>query len=405
VKLEAPMHNPRLDHLGDYFFRRLAALLEPVTPAPDQGPIDLSIGQPLHPTPALLTATLAENGHLWHRYPPGTGTADFRQAVADWLAWRYQLPVHMLSPDRHVLPVAGTKEALFMISQVITPEMKNGAKPAILMPNPFYNVYLGGAIVAGAEPVLLPVTAATLHLPDLDVLEQDGTLLARTAAFFLCSPSNPQGSAADLAYLERALKLARKHDFLLIMDECYSEVYGRTPPKGGFEAAAALGGDVDHLLVCNSLSKRSNAAGLRSGFVAGDPDIIKAFTRLRSYGGAVQPMPVLAAAAALWRDEAHVRESRALYEQKFDLADSILSGCFDYRRPDGGFFLWLNVGDSEAITRKLWSDAALKVVPGAYIGYADDKGWNPGAHAIRVALVHDEAVTEDALTRLVRTLC
>ena len=398
------MHNPRLDHLGDYFFRRLAALLEPVTPAPDQGPIDLSIGQPLHPTPALLTATLAENGHLWHRYPPGTGTADFRQAVADWLAWRYQLPAHMLSPDRHVLPVAGTKEALFMISQVITPEMKNGAKPAILMPNPFYNVYLGGAIVAGAEPVLLPVTAATLHLPDLDVLEQDGTLLARTAAFFLCSPSNPQGSAADLAYLERALKLARKHDFLLIMDECYSEVYGRTPPKGGFEAAAALGGDVDHLLVCNSLSKRSNAAGLRSGFVAGDPDIIKAFTRLRSYGGAVQPMPVLAAAAALWRDEAHVRESRALYEQKFDLADSILSGCFDYRRPDGGFFLWLNVGDSEAITRKLWSDAALKVVPGAYIGYADDKGWNPGAHAIRVALVHDEAVTEDALTRLVRTL-
>jgi aspartate/methionine/tyrosine aminotransferase len=398
------MHNSRLDHLGDYFFRRLAALLEPVRPASGLEPVDLSIGQPLHPTPALLTETLAENGHLWHRYPPGTGTADFRQAVADWLAWRYRLPEHMLSPDRHVLPVAGTKEALFMISQVVTPEAKNGAKPAVLMPNPFYNVYLGGAILAGAEPVLLPVTSATHHLPDLDALEQNGDLLARTAAFFLCSPSNPQGSAADLAYIERALKLARQHDFLLIMDECYSEVYGGVPPKGGFEAAAALGGDVDHLLVCNSLSKRSNAAGLRSGFVAGDPDIIKTFARLRSYGGAVQPMPVLAAAAALWRDEAHVRESRALYEQKFDLADSILSGCFDYHRPDGGFFLWLNVGDSEAITRKLWSEAALKVVPGAYIGYADDEGWNPGAHAIRVALVHDGAVTEDALKRLVRTL-
>jgi aspartate/methionine/tyrosine aminotransferase len=405
VKLEAPMHNSRLDHLGDYFFRRLAALLEPVTPAPNLDPIDLSIGQPLHPTPALLTETLAQNGHLWHRYPPGIGTADFRQAVTDWLTWRYHLPAQMLSPDRHVLPVAGTKEALFMISQVVTPEAKNSAKPAILMPNPFYNVYLGGAIVAGAEPVLLPVTAATHHLPDLDALEQDEDLLARTVAFFLCSPSNPQGSAADLAYIKRALNFARKYDFLLIMDECYSEVYGGAPPKGGFEAAAALGGALDHLLVCNSLSKRSNAAGLRSGFVAGDPDIIKAFTRLRSYGGAVQPMPVLAAAAALWRDEDHVRASRALYEQKFDIADSLLSGCLDYHRPDGGFFLWLNVGDSEAITRKLWSEAALKVVPGAYIGYADDKGWNPGAYAIRVALVHDEAVTEQALKRLVRTLC
>ena len=398
------MHNPRLDLLGDYFFRRLAALLEPVAPAPDLDPIDLSIGQPLHPTPALLTKTLAENGHLWHRYPPGIGTAEFRQAIADWLTWRYRLPEHMLTPDRHVLPVAGTKEALFMISQVVTPEAKNGAKPAILMPNPFYNVYLGGAIFAGADPVLLPVTAGTHHLPDLDDLEQNENLLDRTAAFFLCSPSNPQGSAADLPYIKRALRLARKHDFLLIMDECYSEIYGGSPPRGGFEAAAALGGAIDHLLVCNSLSKRSNAAGLRAGFVAGDPDIIRAFTRLRSYGGAVQPLPVLAAATALWRDEEHVRASRALYEQKFDLADSILSGCFDYHRPDGGFFLWLNVGDSEAITRKLWSEVALKVVPGAYIGYADEEGWNPGAHAIRVALVHDEAVTEDALRRLIRTL-
>lgn len=405
VKLEAPMHNSRLDQLGDYFFRRLATLLESVTPASDLDPIDLSIGQPLHPTPSLLKETLSENAHLWHRYPPSMGTPDFRQAVADWLSWRYRLPTNMLSPDRHVLPVAGTKEALFMIAQVITPETKHAAKPAILMPNPFYNVYLGGAIVAGAEPILLPVTARTRHLPDLDALEQDEALLARTVAFFLCSPSNPQGSAADLAYIKRALELARAHDFLLIMDECYSEVYGGEPPKGGFEAAAALGGELDHLLVCNSLSKRSNAAGLRSGFVAGDPDIIKTFNRLRSYGGAVQPMPVLAAGAALWRDEAHVRASRALYEQKFDVADSFLSGSLEYRRPDGGFFLWLNVGDSEAITRRLWAEAALKVVPGAYIGYADDSGWNPGAHAIRVALVHEKTVTEQALERLVRTLC
>ena len=364
--------------------------------------LDLSIGQPMHRTPALLTQTLAQNGHLWGRYPPVIGTADFREAVADWLTWRYDLPGGMIAPDRHVLPVAGTKEALFMLSQIVTPESKAGRKPAVLMPNPFYNVYLGGAVVAGAEPVLLPVSKETRYLPDLDAL--DTSLLDRTVAFFLCSPSNPQGSAADLAYLQRALELARRHDFLLIMDECYSEIYGDRPPSGGFEAAASLGGRLDNLLVCNSLSKRSSAAGLRSGFVAGDPDIIKTFTRLRSYGAAVQPLPLMAAATALWRDEDHVRASRDRYREKFDLAGRCLSGQFDYTRPDGGFFLWLNVGDSEAITRKLWSNAALKVVPGAYLGYADRNGWNPGADAIRVALVHDLATTEQALGRLVRTL-
>ncbi len=397
------MHNPRLDGLGDYFFRRLAALLEPVAPAEGVEVIDLSIGQPMHPTPALLTETLAANGHLWGRYPPVIGMPDFREAASDWLTWRYDLPDRMLSPDRHVLPVAGTKEALFMLSQLVTPEQKAGAKPAVLMPNPFYNVYLGGAVVAGAEPVLLPVTAETNHLPDLEALDPD--LLERTVAFFLCSPANPQGSAASLAYLKEALDLARRHDFLLIMDECYSEIYGGEAPKGGLEAALALGGSLDHLVVCHSLSKRSSAAGLRSGFVAGDPDVLKAFARLRSYGAAVQPLPLMAAATALWRDEEHVRENRDRYREKFDLADRCLSGHFDYTRPDGGFFLWLNVGDSEAITRKLWSKAALKVVPGAYLGYADQNGWNPGAHAIRVALVHDLTTTGEALDRLVETLC
>ncbi len=397
------MHNPRLDSLSDYFFRRLAALLESTAPAQGLDPIDLSIGQPMHPTPAILTDTLAENGHLWARYPPVIGTADFRQAVRDWLVWRYALPDAMLSSDRHVLPVAGTKEALFMLSQVITPESKAGGRPAVLMPNPFYNVYLGGALMAGAEPVLLPADEATGYLPDLNALRPD--LLDRTIAFFLCSPSNPQGAAADLDVLKAALELARRHDFLLIMDECYSEVYGDRPPIGGFEAAAALGGEVDHLVVCNSLSKRSNAAGLRSGFVAGDADILKRFARLRSYGAAVQPMPVLAASAALWRDEDHVRESRALYREKFDLADRLLDGRLGYRRPDGGFFLWLKVGDSEAITRKLWSEAALKVVPGAYIGQPDADGAIPGADAVRIALVHDVKTTGQALERLVETLC
>ena len=233
------MQNPRLNGLTDYFFRRLAALLEPLAPASGYEPIDLSIGQPMHPTPDLLTETLAANGHLWRRYPPVLGTAAFRDAVCAWLTKRYNLPADMVMADQHVLPVAGTKEALFMVSQLVAPEAKAGAKPAVLMPNPFYNVYLGGALVAGAEPVLLPVSAETNHLPDLDRL--DAALLDRTVAFFLCSPANPQGSAADQAYLAKALRMARQHDFLLVLDECYSEIYTQAPPTGGLEAAAALG--------------------------------------------------------------------------------------------------------------------------------------------------------------------
>ncbi len=397
------MQNPRLNGLSDYFFRRLAALLEPVAPSSAYEPIDLSIGQPMHPTPELLTQTLAANGHLWRQYPPVLGTAEHRDAVRSWLTRRYRLPDSMLVADQHILPVAGTKEALFMLSQLVTPEQKGGSRPAVLMPNPFYNVYLGGALIAGAEPVLLPVSASTNHLPDLDRLSPD--LLSRTVAFFLCSPANPQGSAASQDYLTQALRLARRYDFFLILDECYSEIYTGMPPAGGLEAAASLADGLDHLLVCHSLSKRSNAAGLRSGFVAGDPKLIKDFTHLRRYSAAVQPLPVLAAATALWQDERHVEENRSLYREKFDLADHYLAGRFDYVRPEGGFFLWLNVGDSEAITKRLWSEAALKVIPGAYLGRDDaNEGWNPGAHAIRVALVHELAKTEQALIRLVETL-
>jgi N-succinyldiaminopimelate aminotransferase len=395
------MLNPRLQDLSDYMFRRLALLLEPVAPPPGRAPIDLSIGQPMHPIPELLTETLQEHRHLWGRYPPVGGTPAFREAVADWLTRRYRLPEGTLDPERHVLPCAGTKEALFMIAQVIVPESKGGRTPAVLLPNPFYNVYLGAAAIAGAEPVLLSVSAATGHLPALDDLTPE--LLERTAAFYLCSPSNPQGAAADLQYLRRLIALARRYDFVLLVDECYAEIYTQSAPVGALEAAAMDGG-LDHVVVFHSLSKRSSAAGLRSGFVAGDPEVLAAFARLRSYGAAVQPLPIVAAATALWRDEQHVVENRARYRAKFDLADHCLAGRFDYVRPDGGFFLWLDVGDGEAVTRQLWAEAAIKVLPGAYLGRADASGRNPGAPAIRVAMVHDLETTEAALAGLVERL-
>lgn len=396
------MLNPRLEQLTDFTFRRLARLLEPLEPPRGRSPIDLSIGSPMHPVPELLLASLAEHGALWNQYPPPGGTPDFRAAIAEWLTGRFALPAAMIDPDRHVLPVAGTKEALFLIAQTITPEARHDRRPAVLMPNPFYNVYFGAAVMAGAEPVLLPVAPETGHLPDLARLPSD--LLARTAAFYLCSPANPQGAAASRDYLQRALELAREHGFLLIADECYSEIFPDRPPAGALEAAAALGGSLDRLLVFNSLSKRSSAAGLRSGFVVGDPGVIAGFLRLRSYAAAVQPLPVLAAARALWQDETHVRTNRAWYRDKHDLAGATLAGRYGYFRPDGGFFVWLDVGDGEAAARRLWSEAAIKVLPGAYLGRPDPTGHNPGSDYIRIALVQDPATTQEALASLVDTL-
>lgn len=396
------MINPRLDLLTDFTFRRLARLLEPVRPPTDIAAIDLSIGSPQHPVPALLRETLAANADSWNRYPPANGTPAFRRAAADWLARRYQLETGFVDPDRHLLPVAGTKEALFLIALAAMPEHKGSAQPAVLIPNPFYNVYLGGAVMAGAEAVLLPATASSGHLPDLDALSP--ALLDRTALFYLCSPANPQGSAADRSYLERAITLARAHDILLIVDECYSEIYARQPPAGTLEVAQAMGESLANLLVFHSLSKRSSAAGLRSGFVAGDPVMIEAFARLRGYASPVQPLPVLAAASALWRDEAHVQENRDRYREKFLMAEQRLGPAFGPVTPDGGFFLWLDVGDGEAMTIRLWREAGIKVLPGAYLGRPAADGANPGEHYIRLALVHDQATTITALDRLVATL-
>jgi len=308
----------------------------------------------------------------------------------------------MISADRHVTALTGTKEGLFMIASLVVPETKAGQKPVGLMPNPYYLVYSGGAIMAGAETVALDATAATGFLPDLDAIPAE--TLARTAIFYLCTPANPQGACADLAYLKKAILLARRHDFLLAVDECYSEIYDRVPPVGGLEACAALGGDLRNVLVFHSLSKRSNAAGLRCGFVAGDPDLIARFQSLRSYGGAQIPLPLQEAATALWQDEQHVEANRARYRRKFDVAEDILQGRFGFYRPQGGFFLWLDVEDGERAALTLWRDAAVRSLPGAYISRVNKAGENPGQRYIRLAIVHDDDTIAEGLRRLVRVL-
>ena len=396
------MINDRIARIGDYPFDRLRALLDPLTPRAGAAPISLALGEPQHTPPEMLRRIVDDNADLWGSYPPMWGTADFRAAVADWLSRRYGLAPGMVDPDRHVLPVSGTREALFMVAFVVVPERCDGGRPAVLMPNPFYQVYLGGAALAGAEPVYLPATRATGFLPDFTALDED--LLRRTAMAYYCSPANPQGAVADLDTLKRLVALAREHDFVLVADECYSEIYDRIPPPGMLEACAALGDGFDNVLVFQSLSKRSSAPGLRSGFVAGDGALIATFKRVRDYGGAPPPLPLLAASAALWRDEAHVEANRVLYREKFDRAAVRLGGRFGFARPAGAFYLWLDVGDGEAAAAALWREAALRVIPGAYLARGVSGGANPGAAYIRAALVHDIETTEDALDRLSRVL-
>ena len=397
------MFNPVLDGLPENAFPRLARLIAGVQPGGGNGaPILMSLGEPQHPIPAFIGEILNARLSDYGKYPPIQGSDNFRAAVAAWLNRRYGLVRHPAGAEGHILPLNGTREGLFSIAFVMTPPLKNARQPAVIMPNPFYQCYAGAALAAGAEPVYLDTARANGFLPDLDALSPE--LLARTALFYLCSPANPQGSVADLSYLKRLVQLARKHDFLLALDECYSEIYTRSAPPGGLRAASELAADgaaepFANVLVFHSLSKRSNLPGLRSGFVAGDSRVIARFRNFRAYIGPANPLPADAAAAAAWSDEAHVQENRRLYAQKFDAADEILDGCFGYMRPAGGFFLWLEVGDGEAAALKLWRDAGVKVLPGKYLARG-----TVGDPYIRVALVGALDETIEGLRRIRRIL-
>jgi aspartate/methionine/tyrosine aminotransferase len=394
--------NPRLDALADNPFAKLRALLDGVQPQTNEPVLPWAVGEPQHAPPALLARVLAEKADLWNRYPPPIGTSEYRAACAAWLTRRYGLPPGMIEGERHVLIANGTKEALFLVAQLAVPPQKAGRQPTVLMPNPYYNVYNGGGTLAGAEPSYLDCTPATGFLPDLDAIPE--AVLARCALFYLCSPANPQGAVADLAYLKKAIALARAYDFVLASDECYGEIYDRAPPPGALEACAALGGSLDHVLVFHSLSKRSNAAGLRCGSIAGDPQLIERFAHLRSYAAAQVPLPIQEAAIALWGEENHVEANRALYRRKFDIAEQHLAGRLGFYRPAGGFFLWLDVGDGERAALALWREAGIRTLPGAYTAITHPGAENPGHRYIRVAIVHDEAIIDAGMKRLRRVL-
>jgi aspartate/methionine/tyrosine aminotransferase len=345
-----------------------------------------------------LAAHLADFG----RYPANAGTERYRAAVAGWLNRRYRL-ARPIDPASEILVLAGTREGLFLAA--IAAKRHAGARPgrpAILIPNPFYAVYAAGSVAADCESVYLDATQANGFLPDLDALSPE--LLARTVAFYLASPANPQGSIADEKYLSRLIALARKHGFMVFADECYSEIYWKDAPPGTLEVA---GSDFANVAVFHSLSKRSSLPGMRIGFVAGDKRFLKAFLDLRSVAAPQVPVPAQEVAIAAYDDEAHVEENRALYRGKFDLADQIIGNRYGYKRPPGGFFLWLDVsaqGGSEAVTLRLWKEAGLRVLPGNYAARPQPDGSNPGDGYIRIAMVQDRETTAEALHRLVSVL-
>jgi aspartate/methionine/tyrosine aminotransferase len=369
---------------------------------PGKPAISLAVGEPQHPVPGFVGPVLAAHVEEFGRYPLNKGIEPFCRAAADWLARRFALP-RPLDPEAEVLVLNGTREGLFLAA-IAARNWVSGrvGRPAILMPNPFYAAYAAGALAADCEPVYLPATAATGFLPALDALSD--SLLARTVAFYIASPANPQGAVASPAYLARLAGLARRFGFLVFSDECYSEIYSQDAPAGMLETA---GPDFANVVVFQSLSKRSNLPGLRVGFVAGDRKFLTRFLDLRNVAAPQVPVPAQRVAIAAYADEAHVEANRQLYRRKFDLADQVIGNRYGYRRPAGGFFLWLDVsvqGGDEAVALQLWREVGLRVVPGRYLAQPQADGNNPGEGFIRVAMVHDHDTTTEALHRLVAAL-
>ncbi len=396
------MLNPDTAPLGEYTFARLNDILAGISPRSNERPILFSLGEPQKSAPDLLSETIARHSDLWNRYPPPMGDGNFRQAASGWLARRYSLPVNLIDPDKHIIPVPGTREPLYQIGFICSPKEKNGARSAVLMPNPFYHVYQGAAMSAGAEPIYLPAQEKNNFFPDLNTISED--VLNRTVIFFLCTPSNPQGSAASLKYLKDAINLARKYNFVLALDECYCEIYRGVPPVGGIEACAELGEGLSNVISFNSLSKRSSAPGLRSGFLVGDEEIIKRYGQFVTFGGSPLPLPILHASTALWNDDEHVAENRSYYAKNFRIAEEILKPYGGVSVPQAGFFLWLNVGDGIAASKKLWQENAIKTVPGELMARAGPGNENPGKKYLRLALVYDADTTKFGLQQVVKTL-
>ena len=389
--------NPSLSSLKPYPFERLRGLLAHSQPNPQLELISLQIGEPRHPAPAFIEQALIKHMKGLGTYPLTAGILELRQAIAQWLMRRFKLPNESINSDTMVLPVNGTREALFSFVQAVIDRSKPAA---VLMPNPFYQIYEGAALLSGAEPVFLNTTAATQYLPDLESVSVE--TWKRCQILFLCSPGNPTGAVMSVDYFKRALELADQYDFVIASDECYSDIYldENAPPPGLIQAAIASGRtDLSRCMAFYSLSKRSSVPGLRSGFVAGDPKLIKPFLLYRTYHGCAMPPPTQQASLLAWNDEAHVVENRKLYQAKFAAMLPILQPVINISRPAAGFYLWPQVGDDERFTRELYEQQSVMVLPGSYLS-RDTSAGDPGKGYVRLSLTASVEECQHAAQRI-----
>ncbi|MEO6698665.1 MAG: succinyldiaminopimelate transaminase [Paraperlucidibaca sp.] len=379
--------NPDLALLHPYPFEKLAKLFANHRAPDGLKPIALSIGEPRHPAPALAIETLRDGLAGLSTYPSTLGLPVLREAIAEWLCARFQL--RQVNPATQVLPVNGTREALFAFAQAVIDRNASIEQPVVLMPNPFYQIYEGAALLAGAAPYFLSCTEASDFQPDFDAVPE--TIWQRTQLIYLCTPGNPTGALLSLATLKKLIALSDRYGFIIASDECYSEIYRdeSAPPPGLLQACAELGrDDYQNCVVFHSLSKRSNLPGLRSGFVAGDAQVMSAFLRYRTYHGSAMPVQHQQVSAKAWRDEAHVRDNRARYNAKFAHVFAILNPVLPLQAPDAGFYFWAKTpGSDEDFARELHAQQAVTVLPGRYLARADAHGNNPGEGYVRMALV------------------
>jgi len=397
----------RMAQMPPSSFDRLRQLLGPVEPkfAVGNAPVLMTIGEPQDPPPEFVTGIIAKHRQGFGRYPPAVGTPALRAACAGWLKRRYDLTEGALNPDTQILPLAGTREGLFYALYALVPDEKAGGRPVVLVPNPFYGVYPAAVLAAGAEPYYVPSREETHFLPDFESVPRE--ILTRTVAAFFCSPSNPESACASRAQWNEVFQLADEFDFVVLADECYSEIYDALPPTGALEVRLPTHPEGERLLSFHSLSKRSNLPGLRSGFMVGPEPLIAELRAFRNLAAPQLPLPVMEASAAAWDDDRHVAIYRATYRKRFDIAERLLGSHPGFRRPRGGFYLWLNVGDGAGFAARLWAETGIGVMPGAYMGVETILGnltSNPGYFYVRIALVHDLVTIERALERMANFL-
>lgn len=392
---------PELNRLHPYPFEKLAKIKHSVQAPADRSAIDLSIGEPKHPAPSFVKQTLIDQIDSLGQYPTTRGSEPLRQAICDWLCARFSLPTDSIHADQHVLPVNGTREALFAIAQLIIDRTQSNERPLVISPNPFYQIYEGAALLAGADPYFLNCTEETHYLADFDQVPDE--VWTRCQLVYLCSPGNPTGAVVPESTLQTLMARSDEFNFVIASDECYSEIYfpDQPAPIGLLEAAARAGRtDYKNCLVFHSLSKRSNVPGLRSGFVAGDANLIKPFLHYRTYHGCSMPLPTQLASIAAWQDETHVIENRAQYSEKFKAVIDILDPVLDVSLPEAGFYLWpkLPIDDAQ-FAQGLLAEENVTVLPGSFLG-REVNGHNPGSQRARIALVASLEQTIDAAERI-----